>query len=120
MRDCTIRIAKTKALISFAVTAKLICIFVFAYAKKPVFSWRGSFDCGTSLAVHLSFVCAVINFKQNIILVLKLLQLSLSDEVYKLNKFVEYHFQIDDGLGLRGVNGYSCWLTTIKLFIRLS
>ena len=31
--DCTIRIAKTKALISFAVTAKLICAFVFAYVK---------------------------------------------------------------------------------------
>ena len=31
--DCTIRIAKTKALISFAVTAKLICVFVFAYAN---------------------------------------------------------------------------------------
>ena len=29
---CTIRVAKTKVLISFAVTAKLICIFVFAYA----------------------------------------------------------------------------------------
>ena len=29
----TIRVAKTKALISFAVTAKLICVFVFAYAK---------------------------------------------------------------------------------------
>ena len=26
------RTAKTKALISFAVTAKLICVFVFAYA----------------------------------------------------------------------------------------
>ena len=25
--------AKTKALISFAVTAKLICVFVYAYAK---------------------------------------------------------------------------------------
>ena len=33
-RDCTIRVAKTKALISFAVTAKLICGFVFAYAKS--------------------------------------------------------------------------------------
>ena len=31
-RDCTIYVAKTKALISFAVTAKLICAFVFAYA----------------------------------------------------------------------------------------
>ena len=29
-RDCTIRVAKIKALISFAVTAKLICVFVFA------------------------------------------------------------------------------------------
>ena len=32
--DCTIRVAKTKALISFAVTTKLICVFVFAYAKS--------------------------------------------------------------------------------------
>ena len=34
--DCRvlyIRIAKTKALISCAVTAQLICVFVFAYAK---------------------------------------------------------------------------------------
>ena len=31
---CTIREAKTKALISFAVTAKLICVLVFAYAKS--------------------------------------------------------------------------------------
>ena len=28
------RIAKTKALISCAVTAQLICVFVFAYAKS--------------------------------------------------------------------------------------
>ena len=27
-------VAKTKALISFVVTAKLICAFVFAYAKS--------------------------------------------------------------------------------------
>ena len=32
--DCTIRVAKTKALISFVVTTKLICAFVFAYAKR--------------------------------------------------------------------------------------
>ena len=31
--DRTIRIAKTKALISFAVTAKLFCVVYFAYAK---------------------------------------------------------------------------------------
>ena len=30
---CTIYVAKTKALISFTVTGKLICVFVFAYAK---------------------------------------------------------------------------------------
>ena len=28
------RVAKTKMLISFAVTGKLICVFVFAYAKS--------------------------------------------------------------------------------------
>ena len=33
-RDCTTCVAKTKTLISFAVTAKLICVFVFAYAKS--------------------------------------------------------------------------------------
>ena len=33
-KDCTIYVAKTKALISFAVTAKLVCVFVFAYAKR--------------------------------------------------------------------------------------
>ena len=32
-RNCTSYAAKTKALISFVVTAKLICVFVFAYAK---------------------------------------------------------------------------------------
>ena len=32
-RSCTIHVVKTKALISFAVTAKLICVFVFAYAR---------------------------------------------------------------------------------------
>ena len=31
-RNCTIGIAKTKAQISFTVTVKLICAFVFAYA----------------------------------------------------------------------------------------
>ena len=31
--NCTNRVAKTKALISSAVTAQLICAFVFAYAK---------------------------------------------------------------------------------------
>ena len=32
-RDCSIGVAKTKALISFGLTGKLICVFVFAYAN---------------------------------------------------------------------------------------
>ena len=50
MRHCTIRVAKTEALISFAVTAKLICTCVFAYA-----------DCWFShAAAHI--VCYIHNF----------------------------------------------------------
>ena len=33
-RDCSIYVAKTKGLISCAVTTQLICGFVFAYAKS--------------------------------------------------------------------------------------
>ena len=36
-RDCTVTVAKTKVLISCAVTAQLICAFVFAYAYCWVF-----------------------------------------------------------------------------------
>ena len=32
--NCTIPVAKTKALISFAVIAKLICAFVYAYTQR--------------------------------------------------------------------------------------
>ena len=41
-RDCTIRVAKTKALISFVVTARLICV-LFSHMQNPVFSRRGSY-----------------------------------------------------------------------------
>ena len=34
MRDSTIRVVKTKVLISFVVTVKLICTFVFAYVDS--------------------------------------------------------------------------------------
>ena len=44
-RDCTIRVAKTKSLISCAVTAQLICVFVFAYAKCRFFMTRLIFEC---------------------------------------------------------------------------
>ena len=36
-RDCTIHIAKTKTLISCAVTTQLVCVFVFACAKIRFF-----------------------------------------------------------------------------------
>ena len=42
----SIYIAKTKAMISYAVTAKLICVFVFAYAKS-----RFSHDAAHTLIV---------------------------------------------------------------------
>ena len=32
--DCTMYVVKTMALISFAMTALLICVFVFAYTKS--------------------------------------------------------------------------------------
>ena len=54
--DCTIRVAKTKALISFAVTAKLICVIVFAFAKSR-FSHEPAhlaFKTGGCLLVHES------------------------------------------------------------------
>ena len=47
-RNYTIRVVKTKVLISFAVTgtAKLICAFVFAYAKY----------CFSHDAAHIKFI----------------------------------------------------------------
>ena len=48
-RNCTIPVAKTKALISFAVTVKLICAFVFTYA-----------NCWFSDAMaHLKSICQI-------------------------------------------------------------
>ena len=47
--DCTVRVAKTKALISFAVTAKLICVFVFAYAKAGFLTTRLNYSSCSSL-----------------------------------------------------------------------
>ena len=48
-RNCTIRVAKTKALISFAVTVKPICAFVFAYADCW-FSHEASFMLKTLIS----------------------------------------------------------------------
>ena len=62
--NCTSYVAKTKALISFTVTAKLICVFVFAYAKS-----RFSHD--TAHRIHKIFKMACIcqnKFHENTIL----------------------------------------------------
>ena len=45
-------VAKTKALISFAVTAKLICVFVFAYAD----CWF-SHEAAHLMIVQMQLVC---------------------------------------------------------------
>ena len=37
-RNCTIYVVKTKELISFVITSKLICVFVFLYSQKTKFS----------------------------------------------------------------------------------
>ena len=55
---------KTKALISFAVTAKLICVFVIAYAKSPF-----SYDAAHIMSVHffwhvLCFDCVEMLFEK--------------------------------------------------------
>ena len=56
-------VAKTKALISFAVTAKLICVFVFTYAK----CWF-SHDAAHLFALMLVYVtyCKVTKFSDAI------------------------------------------------------
>ena len=48
-------VAKTKALISCAVTAQLICVFVFAYAKS-LFSHN---KAQIMIVIHLLDICAL-------------------------------------------------------------
>ena len=57
-RKCTIRVAKTRALISFAVAAKLICVFVFAYAES-----RFSHDAAPFI---IRFVRSIISMLQKL------------------------------------------------------
>ena len=61
-RDCTIYVAKTKALISFVVTAKLFCVFVFAYAKSR-FSYNEAhmISCITGSNVTENRPCKILN-----------------------------------------------------------
>ena len=52
--------ARTKALISFTVTAKLICVFVFVYAKS-----RFSHDAAQYILKHVKAESDVPNLKTN-------------------------------------------------------
>ena len=70
-RDCTIRVAKTKALISFAVTAKLICVFVFAYAKSRFSHNEAQLICDST-----SYIMAVDS-------ILSVVQLAVDDFEYE-------------------------------------
>ena len=57
MRKCTIHVVKTKALISFAVTAKLICVFVFAYAD----CWLPHEEAQINTEIHDSLAFGNVN-----------------------------------------------------------
>ena len=60
-RDCTICVAKTKALISCAVTVQLICAFVFAYAKSCticVAKTKALISCAVTVQSICAFVFA--------------------------------------------------------------
>ena len=60
-RNCTIRVAKTKALISLAVTAKLVCVFVFPYANCWFSHVAAHFNFERSVHFHdVSSACIVI------------------------------------------------------------
>ena len=50
--------AKTQALISFTVTAQLICVFVFAYAKSR-FSHDRAHMMGSEMPQHLVLFCLI-------------------------------------------------------------
>ena len=58
-RDCTIRVAKTKVLISFVVIAKLICAFVFAQA----FCWF-SYAVAHIELYKVGKVCTILKFQE--------------------------------------------------------
>ena len=61
-----IRVVKTKALINCAVSAQLICGFVFAYAGFLVFRCGGSCYIIVKLCSITSYVCYVCSYKSKI------------------------------------------------------
>ena len=58
--------AKTKALISFEVTAKLICVFVFEYADRLFSHEAAHFICVRfSIHAYVTFMHTVAAFRLN-------------------------------------------------------
>ena len=67
--NCTIRVAKTKALISFAVTVKLICTFVFPYTDcwfSHVAAQLDQEDQVISQEVYMHRRTAMLNFPRKL------------------------------------------------------
>ena len=67
--DYTIRVAKTKALISLVVTAKLNCVFVFAYAKSRfshneanVMLEKTQMSLSLDMCLHCAFITKGLTF----------------------------------------------------------
>ena len=84
--------AKTKALISFAVTAKLICVFVFACAKRR-FSYNEADMCMYYFQRHKTgFLVSSLNFLRyrNVIINVNILPVLLSGRYTEVYKFTNY------------------------------
>ena len=107
--------AKTKALISFAVTAKLICVFVFAYAKTSSpkgndrspeshytcckFALKQLFTIPTRILSMMMCIQIFVSFCQFVLKILSknriLTSIKGSDSVANLRKTKIYNTNID-------------------------
>ena len=63
--NCTIHVVKTKTIISFEVSAKLICVFVFAYADCWFSHEAAHFfqSFGQSVSQSISFTFCSVSFR---------------------------------------------------------
>ena len=127
-RNCAILLVKTKSLISFTVTAKLICSFVFAYADcwfsdDPltfiatcivVNNSRRFSDLSTALAIHMK--CSGSYFGSEI----SREKITLSTEIgeiflYNFNKFLAKKKKKSESLTISPENN-SCMLLYFSIF----
>ena len=96
-RNCTIRVAKTKSLISCAVTAQLICAFVFAKAKirfsrdatQMTVLFEFQTTCNVNL-LHIPFECIItfIELCRSPMRWLLLIYFSMNNFISRLSKFI--------------------------------